>query len=237
MNAWPASTSTAGAWPSASGRRRRAGTSWRAQGSLPRRARTGRQRRQRRRHVPRRRGVWRRRRAARPRLRRSALPQGHPHVDGRVAPGPVRDRRALAGCPDRAAGERLDRGRAHARRRRAAWRPCSRRCEASASALVLGHEGDGLSAAATAACTHLARIPMPRRGGFAQRGDGRRHRVVRTAACVRGAGVMDDRWDVVGIGENSVDHVLRLPRLARRRAEATKIQVSSTSRTSRADRS
>ena len=28
-------------------------------------------------------------------------------------------------------------------------------------ALVLGHEGDGLSAAATAACTHLARIPMP----------------------------------------------------------------------------
>jgi tRNA G18 (ribose-2'-O)-methylase SpoU len=28
-------------------------------------------------------------------------------------------------------------------------------------ALVLGHEGDGLSAEATAACTHLARIPMP----------------------------------------------------------------------------
>jgi tRNA G18 (ribose-2'-O)-methylase SpoU len=28
-------------------------------------------------------------------------------------------------------------------------------------ALVLGHEGDGLTAEATAACTHLARIPMP----------------------------------------------------------------------------
>jgi tRNA G18 (ribose-2'-O)-methylase SpoU len=28
--------------------------------------------------------------------------------------------------------------------------------------LVLGHEGDGLSAATAAACTHLARIPMSR---------------------------------------------------------------------------
>ena len=28
-------------------------------------------------------------------------------------------------------------------------------------ALVLGHEGDGLTTEATAACTHLARIPMP----------------------------------------------------------------------------
>ena len=28
-------------------------------------------------------------------------------------------------------------------------------------ALVLGHEGDGLTAEATAACSHLARIPMP----------------------------------------------------------------------------
>ena len=36
------------------------------------------------------------------------------------------------------------------------------------------------------------------------------------------------RWDVVGVGENSVDHVLRLPALPGL-AEATKIQVRSTS--------
>jgi len=39
---------------------------------------------------------------------------------------------------------------------------------------------------------------------------------------------MDARWDVVGIGENSVDHVLRLPFLPGP-GNATKLQVSSTS--------
>ena len=37
---------------------------------------------------------------------------------------------------------------------------------------------------------------------------------------------MDERWDVVGVGENSVDHVLRLPALPGI-AAATKIQVRS----------
>jgi len=37
---------------------------------------------------------------------------------------------------------------------------------------------------------------------------------------------MDRRWDVVGVGENSVDHVLRLPALPAL-ADATKIQVRS----------
>jgi sulfofructose kinase len=40
--------------------------------------------------------------------------------------------------------------------------------------------------------------------------------------------VNDARWDVVGIGENSVDHVLRLPALPGP-GQATKFQVSSTS--------
>jgi sulfofructose kinase len=39
---------------------------------------------------------------------------------------------------------------------------------------------------------------------------------------------MAARWDVVGVGENSVDHVLRLPRLPTL-GDATKFQVSSTS--------
>ena len=37
---------------------------------------------------------------------------------------------------------------------------CSRRRGGERVVLVLGHEGDGLSAATAAACTHLARIPM-----------------------------------------------------------------------------
>ena len=128
--------------------------------SAARRPRTGRQRRQRRRDVSCRGRVRRRRRAAGRRLRRPALPQGHPHVDGRVAPGAVRVRRAVAGgavgrCAidgwmvvglSLAAAEPLPLVLGAARGRRVA--------------LVLGHEGDGLTPEAAGACTHLARIPM-----------------------------------------------------------------------------
>jgi hypothetical protein len=113
--------------------------------------------------------------------------------------------------PSQGSGRRLDGGRPDAGRRGPARDVFAgtRR----ARVLVLGHEGDGISDATAAACTQLARIPMTRRRRFAERGDGGGHRAVIEVAAVAGAVMSEIWWDVVGVGENSVDHVLRLPAL------------------------
>ena len=103
------STSTAGAWRWPNVRRPPASSRW-SHGALAHGgARRGHQCRQRRRRVPQRGGLRRRRRAAQPYMLRSALPQGHPHLDGRHAARAVRQDVRLAGGAARAPRTRASR--------------------------------------------------------------------------------------------------------------------------------
>ena len=83
-------------------------------------------------------------------LRRSALPQGHPHVDGRGAPGAVRAVRPWPGALIELRERRLDvvgLTPAAADRCRCVLGAVAR---ARRVVLVLGHEGDGLTRRALA---------------------------------------------------------------------------------------
>ena len=169
------------------GGRRRGGA------SRPRRARARRQRRQRRRHVSRGGGVWRRRRAARRRpapTRSTARPSARRWARRCRSPS-----RPTCPWPDALAGlRRRGLGGGRASRPAAAPNRCAtvlaRTRAASAWSWCSVTKGDGLSAGAAAACTHLARIPMTGDGGFAERRDGRRHRALRAAARIAGPTVM-----------------------------------------------
>ncbi len=112
-------------------------------------------------------------------LRRPAVPQGDPHVDGGVAarcptqrrPGPTRcGSLATAGWATVAMTPAQD---------APLLQDVATALTSRSVAIVLGHEGDGLTDEARAACTHRARIAMADWRGFGERGDGGRDRALR----------------------------------------------------------
>ena len=146
--------------------------------------RARRQRGQPRRAVPQRAGVRRRRDPAQPGLLRSPLPQVDTGVDGRRAPAAIRGRRSVAREPPPDAGG----GRARAGHDAASASTRSRRGPRGSSspgatvALLVGHEGDGLSDAAMRAADERVRIAARARRRLAECRDGRGDRAPRVPA-------------------------------------------------------